>query len=286
MTAQQNPGRRMQRNVVACDISGGGHCGDFLMPNHADNLAESQRRLQRNALRATLAGAAGLLLAFALLQFMQLLGQDAPREETLYDLTDIRVQPYTAAPEESTPKAPDAVPAPAPTAPLMLPPLAQPAPRKQPTPRFEIKLPEPLPDFAAMPELATQTPISPTPLTDEPAASNSTPAANALDTTASEPWAQEQHGDALESWTAINKPPPIYPPSAARRHREGAFLVEFTIFEDGGVGEITHAPATPKIFSRAIDKAIVQWLFKPKHDTQGQPVRKRVKTTFNFAIEK
>ena len=58
----------------------------FCMLNHADNLAESQRRLRRNALRATLAGTAGLLLAFALLQFMQLLGQNEAREEAIADM--------------------------------------------------------------------------------------------------------------------------------------------------------------------------------------------------------
>ena len=41
----------------------------------------------------------------ALLQFMQLLGQNEAREEKVYDLTDIRVQPYTAAPDQSTPEA-------------------------------------------------------------------------------------------------------------------------------------------------------------------------------------
>ena len=271
----------------------------FCMLNHADNLAESQRRLRRNALRATLAGTAGLLLAFALLQFMQLLGQNEAREEKVYDLTDIRVQPYTAAPDQSTPEAAADAPATAPTPPLMLPPLAQPATRRQPTPRFDIRLPVLLPDLAAMPELATRAPVRqpvPPPIIEPkpaavdaepaPVASNSATPADALDTTTSEPLVLEQDIDALESWTALNKPLPIYPPSAARRDREGTFLVEFTIFEDGGVGEVSHAPATPKLFSRAIDRAIVQWRFKPKHDAQGQPVRKRVRTTFNFVIEK
>jgi len=145
-----------------------------------------------------------------------------------------------------------------------------------------------LPNLAAMPELATQPLVEPEPAAAElaPIASNITPTADALDTTAPEPLVQEQDVDALESWSAINKPLPIYPPSAARRDREGAFLVEFTIFEDGGVGKVSHAPETPKIFSRAIDRAIVQWRFKPKRDAQGQPVRKRVKTRFNFVIEK
>lgn len=261
---------------------------NFCMPNHADNLAESQRRLHRNALRATLAGAAGLLLAFGLLQLMQLLGQNEAGEEKVYELTDIRVQPYTPAPDQSAPESAADVPTTAPTPPLTLPPLAQPATQRQPTPRFDVRLPAPLPDLAAMPKVATRALVEPQPAAAEPApiSSNSTPTADALDTTAPEPLVQEQDVDALESWTALNKPLPIYPPSAARRDREGAFLVEFTIFEDGGVGEVSHAPATPKIFSRAIDRAIVQWRFKPKRDTQGQPVRKRVKTTFNFVIEK
>ncbi|MDP6450998.1 MAG: hypothetical protein QF773_09285, partial [Lentisphaeria bacterium] len=123
------------------------------MPNHADNLAKSQRRLHRNALRATLAGAAGLLLAFALLQFMQLLGRNEAGEEKVYELTDIRVQPYTPAPDQSAPETAADVPTPAPTPPLTLPPLAQPATQRPPTPRFDVRLPAPLPDLAAMPEL-------------------------------------------------------------------------------------------------------------------------------------
>ncbi len=262
------------------------------MPNHADNLAESQRRLHRNARRATLAATAGLLLAFALLQFMQLLGRNEAREEKVYDLTDIMVQPYTPAPDQFSPEAAAAAPATAATPPLALPPLAQPATRRPPTPRFDVRLPVPLPELAAMPELATRAPpvIEPQPAAAEarpaPVAGTRATPADALDTPTPGPLVQQRQIDPLESWTAINKPPPIYPPSAVRRDREGAFPVEFTIFEDGAVGEITHAPATPGIFSRAIDRAIAQWRFKPRHDAQGQPLRKRVKTTFNFVLEK
>jgi len=141
--------------------------------NQADNLDASQRRLRRNAARATVAGVIGLLVAFSLLQVMQLMTQSTPSDETVYDIVDIDVQPYRATPKLSQPEPDpvDEVSPPEPAA-LALPPPPPPTVRsRQPTP-LRLAMPQlsvqlaPMPDLMTLPEIAvampTTTVVSPT----------------------------------------------------------------------------------------------------------------------------
>jgi len=80
------------------------------------------------------------------------------------------------------------------------------------------------------------------------------------------------------------KVPPIYPPRAMRAGIEGIVTVEFTITADGKVEEPKIIQADPpKIFDRAVLRAIKKWKFQPRI-TAGKAVPRRATQDIRFRL--
>ncbi len=81
------------------------------------------------------------------------------------------------------------------------------------------------------------------------------------------------------------KIPPTYPSRALRLNIEGVVTVEFTIGTDGSVSDPEIIKAKPpKIFDRAVLKAITKWKFNPKMQ-DGKPVAIRARQDVNFTLK-
>lgn len=80
--------------------------------------------------------------------------------------------------------------------------------------------------------------------------------------------------------------PPVYPSRALRSGIEGVVTVEFTIGIDGSVKnpEIVKAKP-PKIFDKAVLKAITRWKFNPDM-VNGVPVEKRARQDVKFKLQR
>ncbi|MDX1519621.1 MAG: TonB family protein [Gammaproteobacteria bacterium] len=82
------------------------------------------------------------------------------------------------------------------------------------------------------------------------------------------------------------KIPPDYPRRALRSGIEGVVTVEFTIDTGGNVQDPVIIEADPpKIFDRAVLKAIKKWKFNPEMK-DGQPIEIRARQDVRFTLKK
>ena len=80
--------------------------------------------------------------------------------------------------------------------------------------------------------------------------------------------------------------PPVYPARALRSGIEGVVTVEFTIATDGSVKDAIIVKATPpKIFDKAVLKAISKWKFNPDV-VNGKAVEKRARQDVKFKLQR
>ncbi len=80
--------------------------------------------------------------------------------------------------------------------------------------------------------------------------------------------------------------PPLYPPSALRRHLQGYVILEFTVTETGAVEAPRVVEARPAgVFERAALRAIRRWRFRPRL-RNGRPVAVRVREKLEFRLRK
>lgn len=80
--------------------------------------------------------------------------------------------------------------------------------------------------------------------------------------------------------------PPVYPARALRSGIEGVVTVEFTIAIDGSVKDpVIVKSKPPKIFDRAVLKAIAKWKFNPDME-DGKPKEKRARQDVKFKLER
>ena len=80
--------------------------------------------------------------------------------------------------------------------------------------------------------------------------------------------------------------PPVYPARALRSGIEGLVTVEFTIATDGSVKDAVIVKAKPpKLFDRAVLKAIAKWKFNPDI-VDGTPVEKRARQDVKFKLQR
>jgi protein TonB len=80
--------------------------------------------------------------------------------------------------------------------------------------------------------------------------------------------------------------PPVYPSRALRSGIEGVVTVEFTIGVDGSVKDPKIVKAKPpKIFDKAVLKAITRWKFNPDM-VNGKPVEKRARQDVKFKLQR
>ena len=90
----------------------------------------------------------------------------------------------------------------------------------------------------------------------------------------------------LDAGKPVLQVPPVYPPRARRMGIEGRVLVEFTITETGTVEkpEIIEAEP-PKIFNRAVLRAIRRWKFNPRM-SNGNFTKQRARKEIVFKLNK
>lgn len=82
------------------------------------------------------------------------------------------------------------------------------------------------------------------------------------------------------------KIPPTYPRRALRTGIEGVVTVEFTIATDGSVSDpVIIESKPPKIFDRAVMKAITKWKFNPELK-DGKAVEIRARQDVRFSLKK
>jgi len=82
------------------------------------------------------------------------------------------------------------------------------------------------------------------------------------------------------------KIPPTYPRRALRTGIEGVVTVEFTIDTSGAVKDPVIIEASPpKIFDRAVLKAIEKWKFSPEIK-DGKPIEIRARQDVRFTLKK
>lgn len=99
------------------------------------------------------------------------------------------------------------------------------------------------------------------------------------------PAAKPQQPEIATNLVPTMKIPPGYPPRALRSGIEGVVTVEFTIATDGSVKDPVIVDASPpKIFDRAVLKAIKKWKFNPKME-DGKPVEQRARQDVRFSLK-
>ncbi|RME35089.1 MAG: energy transducer TonB [Gammaproteobacteria bacterium] len=92
--------------------------------------------------------------------------------------------------------------------------------------------------------------------------------------------------EAPETAVPTYRVPPVYPPRALRAGIEGSVTVEFTITPEGEVADPEIVKADPpKIFDRAVLRAIRKWKFQPKI-VDGKPVARRAVQVIRFTLDR
>ena len=81
---------------------------------------------------------------------------------------------------------------------------------------------------------------------------------------------------------AINKPRPMYPPTAREMHVAGDVEVDATVDEQGKV-EKTEIVKGNAMLTNAAQMAAKNWTFKPFTD-DGKPMKVIVRLTFSFSL--
>lgn len=175
-------------------------------------------------------------------------------------------------PKPEKPEPPKVKP---PTPEIKLPPQITDGPRlgeylKKPKPKNKIKQkPAPIPEPVVEEE--------PQPVVQEPA-ETSDATSDIIDPSPVTPQEPEIETDVVP----IYRLKPKYPPRAMRAGIEGVVTLEFTITEDGTVIDpVVVAANPPKLFDKAVLRAIKKWKFKPKI-VNGKPVSRRARQDFNF----
>ena len=82
---------------------------------------------------------------------------------------------------------------------------------------------------------------------------------------------------------AINKPRPMYPPTARQLRVAGEVDVDATVDEQGNV-EKTEVVKGNAMLSNAALMAAKNWTFKPFLGGDGKPVKAIVRLAFNFSL--
>jgi protein TonB len=89
---------------------------------------------------------------------------------------------------------------------------------------------------------------------------------------------------ASDSLVPIVQIPPLYPPRALRAGIQGVVTAEFTITAEGLVRDIEIVAADPpKVFDRAVRRALRRWKFRPII-ADGQAAERRARKDIHFKL--
>jgi TonB family protein len=93
------------------------------------------------------------------------------------------------------------------------------------------------------------------------------------------PWKEDQEQ------VPLYRKQPEYPMSAARRGKNGAVKLAYTINESGFVEDITVLESSDQVFNKVSIKALKQWRFAPKFES-GKAVKARSTVQLDYKLAK
>ena len=84
--------------------------------------------------------------------------------------------------------------------------------------------------------------------------------------------------------TLIKSVPPVYPRQAELKKTQGWVVLDFTVTENGAVGDIAvHSTSAPGVFDAAAIGALSQWRYKAAM-RDAKPVRQRARIRIRFVL--